>query len=233
MGSTPVPDPAEAEAARVARERARAEMIRRQAEEIRAEAEKSERDRKEFAERLARIYPAARKALIEARNRGSGAPISIRKASVARETAKAKAKLCRDFQVSAADLEQIIAIGEEQDGTSARRAQAAGNAAAKARANAGNQAALDAIGQQLDRAARRCPPGLGGRRRFPRRTRRRSVEPGRLPLGGRNRHARSLWNAASKNSSTQSPIPGVPLSRLPATSNASARHRSIRPANHF
>jgi hypothetical protein len=108
------------------------------------------------------VYPAAKTALVNAKNRGSGAPVATRKAAVAREIARAAKKLCEDFKITRQELDEIVKVGESKDGTAYRRLAAIAKAKAKDRAKGQNGVMLDAIGQQVNRAAQALPGSPGG-----------------------------------------------------------------------
>jgi Flp pilus assembly protein CpaB len=84
---------------------------------VRLAAERAEDDRKAmivWKAKVAEVYPAARKALIEARNRGSQAPLSIRKAVTKKETDKAAAILCKTYDLTRDQLDRLMVDGKDQ-----------------------------------------------------------------------------------------------------------------------
>ena len=106
-------DAAGLEALEKARDEERKREATAKAERDRIAAEADLKAREEWDAKVTQIYPVARKALIEAKNRGSGAPVSVRKGALKRETERAAAILCKTYGLSRAELDQVISRGRE------------------------------------------------------------------------------------------------------------------------
>lgn len=105
-----------------------AALVRKEAEEkrLRAEREAKEKEEREriAAERakaekeawdakVAEVYPVARKALIEAKNKGSDADSSIRKSKTKKLVEAAASKLCKDYNLTREELDRLMIEGKD------------------------------------------------------------------------------------------------------------------------
>jgi hypothetical protein len=100
------------------------------------------------------IYPTVRSAYKAARGKGaSHDKVGERKAAIARELAKARTRMKEQFALTNADIDQIIQIGEYQDGTAEKRAIAANVARTRNDARDQNNQALGSSSAQINAAA--------------------------------------------------------------------------------
>jgi hypothetical protein len=105
-------------------------------------------------ERVDAIYPTVRSAYKAGRGKGaSHDKVGERKAAIARELAKARTRMKEQFALTNAEIDQIIQIGEYQDGTAEKRAIAANVARTRNDARDQNNQDLGSIGAQINAAA--------------------------------------------------------------------------------
>jgi hypothetical protein len=72
-------------------------------------------DRKAWEAKVAEVYPTAKKALSDAKNRAAQAPLSARKAALKRETEEAAESLCSAYGLTRQELDRVMLDGKVFD----------------------------------------------------------------------------------------------------------------------